>query len=131
MLGDAADSFAGLDLRTSLYRASEPVGCEELLDLARTVYADTDPLAHGAEQAPMEVRPVEGGLVLSMPLPLADRDDVRLARKGDELVVSVASYRRLLTLPSGVARRRVAGARVHQGELQVWFADTSMDEESP
>ncbi|RYB96379.1 ArsA family ATPase [Nocardioides glacieisoli] len=131
VLGDAADSFAGLDLRTSLYRPSEPVGREELLDLARTVYADTDPLAHGAERVPLEVRPTEGGLVLAMPLPLADRDDVRLARKGDELVVGVGSYRRLLTLPSGVARRRVVGARVHQGELQVRFADTSMDEESP
>ncbi|WP_224279546.1 ArsA family ATPase [Nocardioides lacusdianchii] len=131
VLDDAADSFAGLDLRTSLYRPSEPVGREELLDLARTVYADTDPLACGAERVPLEVRSTEGGLVLAMPLPLADRDDVRLARKGDELVVGVGSYRRLLTLPSGVARRRVAGARVHQGELQVRFADTSMDEESP
>ena len=125
VLADAADSFAGLDLRTSVYRPSEPVGREELLDLARTVYADSDPLARGAERVPMEVRSVDGGLVLAMPLPLADRDDVRLARKGDELVVSVASYRRLLTLPSGVARHRVAGARVHEGELQVRFTEAT------
>jgi len=38
-------------------------------------------------------------------------------------VVTVASYRRLLTLPAGLARRRVAGARVEGGELQVRFAD--------
>ena len=71
----------------------------------------------------MTVRSLSSGLVLALPLPLADQDDVRLARKGDELVVSVASYRRLVTLPTGLARHRVAGARVHDGELQVRFTD--------
>ena len=123
ILEDAADSFAGLDLWTSVYRASEPVGREELLDLARQVYGDTDPLASGPADPAMSVRSTAGGRVLSLPLPLAAQDDVRLARKGDELVVSVASYRRLLTLPSGLARHRVAGARVHDGELQVRFTE--------
>ena len=127
VLDDAADSFAGLDLRTSVYRATEPVGREELLDLARTVYGDDDPLARGATRSPMSVRSLASGLVLSVSLPLASQDDVRLARKGDELVVSVASYRRLLTLPSGLARHRVAGARVHDGELQVRFTDPTTD----
>ncbi len=127
VLDDAADSFAGLDLRTSVYRATEPVGREELLDLARTVYGDDDPLAGGATRSPMSVRSLASGLVLSVPLPLASQGDVRLARKGDELVVSVASYRRLLTLPSGLARHRVAGARVHDGELQVRFTDPTTD----
>ncbi len=127
VLADAADSFAGLDLRTSVYRDVEPVGREELLDLAAAVYGDSDPLAQGVGRAPMDVRTTPGGLVLALPLPLAGQDDVRLARKGDELVVSVASYRRLLTLPSGVARHRVAGARVHEGELQVRFADPTTD----
>ena len=75
------------------------------------------PLAFSKELLPV------GSRVLALPLPLASRDDVRLARKGDELVVSVASYRRLLTLPSGLARLRVAGARVQDGELQVRFIE--------
>jgi arsenite-transporting ATPase len=127
VLADAEDSFACLDLRTSLYRGSEPVGHEQLLEVARSVYGDVDPLAHGAARVPMRVRSGADGTVLSMPLPLADRDDVRLARKGDELVITVGSYRRLLTLPSGVARHRVAGARVHGGELQVRFVDPTAD----
>ena len=127
VLADAADSFAGLDLRTSVYRPSEPVGGEQLLELARDVYVDTDPLAAGPSRPPMSVRSLASGPVLSMPLPLAAQDDVRLARKGDELVVSVASYRRLVTLPSGLARHRVAGARVHDGELQIRFTDPTTD----
>ncbi|NYE38916.1 arsenite-transporting ATPase [Nocardioides cavernae] len=131
VLADAADSFAGLDLRTSVYRAAEPVGREALLDLAADVYGDADPLAHGTAVPPMGVRSRAGGVVLSLPLPLAEQDDVRLARKGDELVVSVASYRRLLTLPSGLARHRVAGARVRDGELQVRFTEPDDEPETP
>ena len=46
-----------------------------------------------------------------------------LMEAGDELIVSVSSYRRLLTLPSGLARHRVVGARVRDGQLQVRFAE--------
>ena len=38
--------------------------------------------------------------------------------------MTVGSYRRLLTVPAGLARHRVAGARVEDGELQVRFAET-------
>ncbi len=123
VLADAADSFAGLDLRTSVYRDVEPGGPEELLDHAAAGYGGDDPRSGSARRPPLDVRQEAGGRVLALPLPLASRDDVRLARKGDELVVSVASYRRLLTLPSGLARLRVAGARVRDGELQVRFVD--------
>jgi arsenite-transporting ATPase len=123
VLAEAADSFAGMPLWTSVYRSSEPVGRIELLDLARSVYGDADPLRGGADGSPMSVCETTYGRILSLPLPLTAQEDVRLARKGDELVVSVASYRRLLTLPSGLARHRVAGARVHEGELQVRFVE--------
>jgi arsenite-transporting ATPase len=128
VLVDAADSFAGLDLRTSVYRDVEPVGHAELLDLAAAVYGDDDPLASGHERAAMDVRQQGDGVVMALPLPLASRDDVRLARKGDELVVSVGSYRRLLTLPTGLARHRVAGARVHDGQLQVRFTERGAEQ---
>jgi arsenite-transporting ATPase len=65
--------------------------------------------------------------VLRLRLPFVGRRDVDLARDGDDLVVTVGSYRRLLTLPAGLARRRVAGARVEEGELQVRFADERVE----
>ena len=37
--------------------------------------------------------------------------------------MTVGSYRRLLTLPPGLARHRVAGARVQDGVLQVRFEE--------
>ena len=37
--------------------------------------------------------------------------------------MTVGSYRRLLTVPAGLSRHRVAGARVEDGELQVRFVE--------
>jgi arsenite-transporting ATPase len=59
---------------------------------------------------------------LTMPLPLASANELELARHGDELIVTVGSYRRVLPLPAALARGVVAGARLDDGRLQVRFA---------
>lgn len=56
-----------------------------------------------------------GASTTAPPPALVERKVVDLARDGDDLVVTVASGRRLLTLLAGIARRRVAGARVVGG----------------
>jgi arsenite-transporting ATPase len=61
--------------------------------------------------------------VLRLALPFVGRGDVDLVRHGDELVLTVGSYRRLLTLPAGLARLDVKGARVDHGALQVRFEE--------
>ncbi|HXH77990.1 ArsA family ATPase [Nocardioides sp.] len=123
VLGQVSESFAGLPLWRSVYRTAEPIGVEALTELAREVYADCDPLAVPEGNGPFRVTRTGSGAVLHLALPHVTRDDVDLARHGDELVVSVGSYRRLLTLPPGLGRHRVAGARMAQGELQVRFEE--------
>jgi arsenite-transporting ATPase len=75
-------------------------------------------------KSPFEVVTVRGGVQMGLRLPFVSRDQVDLARSGDELVVTVGQYRRLLTLPAGLAKLRVAGARVDEdGVLRVRFED--------
>lgn len=128
VLGRVEESFAGLPIWRSEYRPREPVGVAPLADLAREVYAGHDPLSSASGRPPYRVRRSEGGAVVRLSLPLVSRTDVDLARNGDDLVVTVGSYRRLITLPSGLARFGIAGARVEHGELQVRFVETSDDE---
>jgi arsenite-transporting ATPase len=123
VLGQVAQSFAGLPVWRSEYRAVEPVGVDALRTLAAEVYAGSDPLALPRGEGPFQVTRTDAGAVLSLALPFVTRAEVDLARNGDELVVTVGSYRRLLTLPSGLSRLRVAGARVEDGRLQVRFTD--------
>lgn len=122
VLADVTESFAGIPVWRSAFRPAEPVGLSELLEVGRDLYAGADPLDVRRSEDPLRITRTPDGAVLRLRLPLVDRSDVDLARDGDDLVVTVASYRRLLTLPAGLARRRVTGARVEGGELQVRFA---------
>jgi len=54
-------------------------------------------------------------------LPFADRRDVDLVRKGDELVLTVGSHRRVLALPSVLTRCIVDGAALRDGRLRIRF----------
>lgn len=128
VLAEVADSFGGLTVRCSPYRDREPVGPDELLALSADVYGESDPVAMTGAPDPLRVTRSASGPVLRLALPLAVSDDVGLIRKGDELVVSVGSYRRLLSLPPGLARHPVAGARVRDGELQVRFEEATAEE---
>ncbi|WP_435769334.1 ArsA family ATPase [Nocardioides sp. SYSU DS0651] len=124
VLTEVAQSFAGLPIWRSEYLPAEPVGVEALSQLAAELYGDDDPLAPPVGEGPFRVtRPAPGTAVLHLALPFVTRAEVDLARNGDELVVTVGSARRLLTLPAGIARLRVQGARVVDGELRVRFGE--------
>ncbi len=123
VLTQVEESFAGLPIWRSEYRSGEPVGVETLTTVATDVYGEDDPLAPPVGDGPFRLTREPAGALLELALPFVSRTEVDLARNGDELVVTVGSYRRLLTLPTGLARYRVAGARVEQGELQVRFEE--------
>ena len=123
VLAEVEQSFAGLPIWRSEYRADEPVGVEALAALAADLYAGADPLAVPTGPGPFRVTRTTTGAVLHLALPGVSRADVDLARHHDELVVTVGSYRRLLTLPTGLTRLQVAGARVEDGELRVRFRE--------
>jgi arsenite-transporting ATPase len=115
-------SFAGLPVWESSYAAVEPVGLRALVELAVSTYGSDDPLALVETPDPLTVERVNTDeFVMSIGLPHADRRDVELARKGDDLVVTVGSYRRALALPSVLRRCVVEGAGLRDGQLRVRF----------
>ena len=121
VLAEVEQSFSGLPVWRSSYRPAEPVGVEDLADFARSAYGGDDPLVPPTGPSPMSITRTPAGAVLRIALPFADKSEIDLARHGDELVVTVGSYRRLLTLPAALTRHAVAGARVEGGALQVRF----------
>jgi arsenite-transporting ATPase len=64
----------------------------------------------------------DGVLVWHIPLPGAERGDLDLVRRGDELVLGVGGFRRTVPLPSALRRCSVAGAALRDGVLAVRFA---------
>jgi arsenite-transporting ATPase len=121
VLAEVRQSFVDLPIWMSAYQPGEPVGTEALASFAEEAYAGDDPLATPTGDGPMTITRIDGGALLRIALPFAEKKDVDLARHGDELVVTVGSYRRLLALPAALARHTVTGARVGSGSLQVKF----------
>lgn len=114
-------SFEPLPIVITPYLSHEPVGTDALaaLALARTGVIG-DVLMPAPAQA-MTVRPEEGGFLLTLPLPLVTAAEVDLKRRDDELLVSVAGHRRVLSLPSVLRRCVVTGAVVRDATLRVRF----------
>ncbi|TCC50146.1 ArsA family ATPase [Kribbella capetownensis] len=126
ILEEVADSFRPLPIWESPYRVCEPVGVEELAAFAVEMYGGDDPFARATDETSLWVdRHIDTDgrtYTLTMPLPLASASELELARHGDELIITVGSYRRVLPLPAALARGVVAGARLDEGRLQVRFA---------
>ncbi|MFL6107528.1 MAG: ArsA family ATPase [Marmoricola sp.] len=121
VLAEVRQSFVDLPIWLSPYQPGEPMGAAALATFAEAAYGDDDPLAIPTGEGPMTITRTETGAVLRIALPFAVKEDVDLARHGDELVVTVGSYRRLLALPAALTRHTVTGARVEAGSLQVKF----------
>jgi arsenite/tail-anchored protein-transporting ATPase len=121
MLAEVRASFHGLPLWAAPYQAAEPVGREALDALAEQIYGETDALALGDEEGPLRLHRAGDEVILSLSLPFATRDDVDLARHGDDLIITVGSHRRVMALPTAVRHLAIAGAGLHDGALRVRF----------
>lgn len=120
-LAEVEQSFAPLPVWRSPYRAGEPVGLEELAAFAAEAYGEADPLALPPPHDLMSVERTDTGFDLLLDLPLADKRELDLVRRGDELVVTVGSRRRVIALPSALRRCLVNGAALREGRLTVSF----------
>lgn len=107
------------DVRHVPHLGHDPRGTDDLAALA--VPGVTE--AGSAVEWPVTDRLAEDGvLVWGIPLPGAIRDELDLVRRGDELVVTVGRFRRIVPLPSALRRCTVAGAALREGELRIRFA---------
>ncbi|HEY2041979.1 MAG TPA: ArsA family ATPase [Jatrophihabitans sp.] len=125
------ESFAGLPVRRAGYRPAEPVGVAALRVVGEDLYGQIsggdDPAAIRPANQLMAVGSSwtpDGSkreFTLSMALPFAVRGEVDARRRGDDLVVTVAGHRRVLTLPSVLRRCVVVGGSVTEGRLVLRF----------
>ncbi|MET8326098.1 ArsA-related P-loop ATPase [Streptomyces sp. NPDC005181] len=63
----------------------------------------------------------DGVLVWCLPLPGAVKENLQLVRRGDELLLTVGPFRRIVELESGLRRCTVSGAALTDGVLRVRF----------
>lgn len=117
------EGFAPLPVLRAELAAHELVGLDRLRLFGDGLYGDLDPASVLHAGSPMEVRHVGGHVELTLDLPFADRDDLELGRRDDELLIRVGPYRRSLMLPDSLRRRAVTSASLRGGRLRVVFAE--------
>jgi arsenite/tail-anchored protein-transporting ATPase len=124
VLAELADA-GELTVRTVRYRASEPIGVPELLNVADELYGDGDPLDGVASAERLSVegggRGLDSEYRLRLAMPIGSDTEIGLARVRDDLVVTVDGRRRLVALPSVLRRCTVQGASAGSGGLTVRF----------
>jgi arsenite/tail-anchored protein-transporting ATPase len=120
-LAEVRRSFDPLPIVIAPYLSREPVGTDALAALARAQTGQVGDVLAAVPAEGMTVRPDGGGYLLTLPLPLVTAAEVDLKRRDDELLVSVADHRRVLSLPSVLRRCVVTGAVVRNATLRVRF----------
>jgi arsenite-transporting ATPase len=105
-------------------RAAEVTGIEPLREFGLEVYGSDDPLGARRPAAALDAdRPADAELhTFELRLPGVTEDDVRLARAGAVVLVTVGPHRRSFTLPPHLHGRVATAARISNGHLEVEFA---------
>ena len=104
-------SFGSIPILHAPMFEQEVVGQEMLGRLGEAVFADHDPLALLIENRPQRLEKVGDEYVLSLELPFVSKDQVELIQRQDELFVRVGPYKREITLPRVLAKRRSRTAK--------------------
>jgi arsenite-transporting ATPase len=117
------ESFAPIPILTALLYDREMFGLEALGALAEDVFEEAEPLDLLFKGATHDIIKNGGGYDVVFQLPLAEKRNVDLSKKGAELLVKVGGYRRNILLPDALARLSAAGASFEEGALRVRLRD--------
>ena len=105
------EGFAPLPILRAELASDELVGIDALRGFAAGLYADLDPAAVLHPGEPLQVVRKGTGYELSVELPFADKDELELGRRDDELLIRVGQP------PPGAAAARLAAPPRGAGRL--------------
>ncbi len=121
-IGFIGEAFGELPLMKAPLFGHEVGGLEALRQLATSLYGDSNPAQKmfGGKTHQIESTP-DGGFVLVVPLPFANKQDLDLYRSRDELTLRVGPYRRNIVLPYALWDLEIGDARFEQSALRIQF----------
>ena len=116
--------FGPLDVRDAPLLDREVSGSSMLRILGEKIFGDGDPsqsFTKGRARQPYELTKVDGGMVISIELPLVAKDQIRVHRNGEELVVHAGQWRRNIMLPRRAAEMEIDPPSLSDGVLKIHF----------
>jgi arsenite-transporting ATPase len=122
-LDEVEASFGDLPIFKVWLYEREVVGVDALRRMANDLFGDRDPTERFAAVEPFRIQKRGDDYWLEMRLPFAQKGEIQLWRKGDELIVRVSAIKRHLVLPHVLAKRQVRDAKLDGAWLKVRFTD--------
>ncbi|MER5897810.1 ArsA-related P-loop ATPase [Streptomyces sp. NPDC001876] len=114
----------GTPLTEVAHLGRDPQGLDDLALLGEACAPDERAPGRAGDPSWTEDTRGEGGdgvLVWCLPLPGAVKEQLRLVRRGDELLLTVGEFHRIVRLESALRRCTVSGAALTDGVLRVRF----------
>jgi arsenite-transporting ATPase len=116
------EAFAPVPVRSAPFFDEEVVGERMLRQLGEAVFGGADPTDFFYRGRPYTVRREGDRFVLELDLPFTSREEVRLSRFADELVIAIGSWRRNLILPRVLVDAETLGGGFHDHTLRIEFS---------
>ena len=120
-LPEVIAQYAPVPVRTVRQFDREMIGLERLAEIGRALFGEDDPTNFFYRGRPYRVRTDDGGHVLEVALPFTSRDDVKIDRDGDELLLQVDGLRRKIVLPRALVDTPTTSAKMEDGVLRIRF----------
>lgn len=102
------------------FKETEIVG-EKLYELSEELYCEKDPTQIFYLDKPMRIEKENEHFVLSIKAPFASKQDLKLLKRGEELIIVSKQWKRIIFLPQSLALKEPQGARFINGELKIKF----------
>ncbi|HEX9075399.1 MAG TPA: TRC40/GET3/ArsA family transport-energizing ATPase [Anaerolineae bacterium] len=117
------EAFAPLPILKVPLMDQEVVGVEMLRKMADSIYGSQDPTKLFYVGQPQSIEKAGDGYLLKIRLPFVGKENVNLARNGEELAISIGNFRRNIILPRVLAVQNVKKAKFEDDYLVLTFDD--------
>ncbi|HEY5558010.1 ArsA family ATPase [Acetobacterium sp.] len=115
-------SFSKIPVFTLMLQSKELVSEKLLLDAALQIFKDTDPAAVLFRDKIFEVKKISDGYCFILNIPFANKADMVMGQKGNELMIQIKNEKRCFTLPDVLKNKTVQSAKYTDGQLSIKFA---------
>ena len=115
------DSFSPLPIHSAPLFEREVVGLEMLNRMGDEVFGDDNPVSIKYNSHTYMIKKQDREYILTINMPFADKKDLSLNQKGDELIIRVGSIKRIVSLPRTLLGFSVKGAKFEDEALKIRF----------
>lgn len=120
-LEEINSSFSPIPILKNMMLDTEAVGLELLEMIGDKLYGDTDPSEIMFREQLQKIRKEGDVYVLSIYLPLVEKEKFNLKKNHDNFVIEIGNFRKNLILPRTLANLEPADANFVDGYLEIKF----------